>query len=49
MERLERRAAEERLSGALDAMRALGERIARGETIETYELHELAGELGRTM
>jgi hypothetical protein len=47
--RLERRVANEGLTEALAVIQMLSERIARGERIETYELHDAARELRRTM
>jgi hypothetical protein len=43
--RLERRADEEGLSKAVDAVELLTRRLERGETIEPYEFHDAAREL----
>lgn len=41
-DRLERRAKQERLVGALAELARLAQRIESGEQIETWELHEIA-------
>jgi hypothetical protein len=44
-QRLRRRADEERLGSALSELGRLAERVAAGEILETYELHEIASRL----
>ena len=47
-QRLRRRAEEERLGPALTALRRLADRVAAGEILESYELHEIASDLRRS-